>query len=287
MGAPLGTASLQSHSFDRASPMGGPYPLLLFSAAGFSPLSYAGLLEELASHGYVVASISHTHDAPVTVFQDGTVVPADLTSLRRITAAVGDPIAGDMEETFGYRADVALRKRDDMVSTANLLPGVDHPVVGLIDTNRVGALGHSLGGNAALEWCRMDDRCRATANLDGAIWTEVGETGLAKPAMVIAAEHPEMLAPPEQLVAAGAFPSVEWCLQERAYLFEGWQRVVDSGKPGSLHTLEGARHANFADVQFADLPPDSPMRNVLGPIDPVLMWRQTSERLLEFFASHL
>jgi hypothetical protein len=29
------------------------------------------------------------------------------------------------------------------------------------------------------------------------------------------------------------------------------------------------------------------MRNVLGPIDPVLMWRQTSERLLEFFASHL
>jgi hypothetical protein len=105
--------------------------------------------------------------------------------------------------------------------------------------------------------------------------------------MVIAAEHPEMLAPPEQLVAAGAFPNVEWCLQERGILFDGWQRIVDSGKPGALHTIEGARHANFSDVQFVDLPADAPMRNVLGPGDPLEMWRQTTQRLLEFFGNHL
>jgi hypothetical protein len=266
---------------------GAPYPFLLFSASGFSPLSYAALLEELTSHGYVVASIAHTHDAPITVFEDGSAVAADQTSFRRITAAVGDPVAGGMEETFRYRAEVAQVKRDDMESTINLLPTLTSPIIELIDMARIGALGHSLGGNAALELCRTDDRTRVAINLDGAIWTEVGTTGLTKPAMVVAAEHPEMLAPPEQLVAAGAFPSVEWCLEERRLLFDGWQRVADSGRPGIMHTIEGARHANFSDVQFVQLEENSPMRMVLGPINPEAMWRRSSELLLEFLGSYL
>jgi dienelactone hydrolase len=286
-GAPLGTRSLKSHSQEGAPPSRGRFPLVVFSASGFSPLSYAATAEELASHGHVVASICHTHDAPITVFADGSVVPGDETSLRRITAAVGDPVAGDMEETFDFRAQVALLKRDDMVSTADLLPNAESPVSGVIDVERIGALGHSLGGNAALEWCRTDDRCLAAANLDGAIWTEVGTTGLPKPATVIAAEHPEMLAPPQQLVAAGAFASAEWCIQEREYLFGGWQRIADTGNPGTLHEIEGARHVNFTDVQFVPLPEDSPMRRVLGPIDPTAMWRRTCDLLLHFFGSHL
>jgi predicted dienelactone hydrolase len=37
-----------------------------------------------------------------------------------------------------------------------------------------GGFGHSFGGNAALQWCRDDPRCLAAANLDEALWTEVG-----------------------------------------------------------------------------------------------------------------
>jgi dienelactone hydrolase len=287
MGAPIGTMALHGHSHDNAPIEGelGRRPFLLFSASGFSPLSYAATLENLASHGYVVASISHTHDAPITVFRDGTEILGSVENLRRITAAVGDPMAAGMDETFAFRAEMAMLKRDDMKSTVDLLMDVPHPVVGLIDPARIGALGHSLGGNAALEWCRADSRCQAAVNLDGAIWTEVGETGLTKAAMVIAAQHPEMLAPPEDLVAAGAFPTVEWCLRERSYLFDGWQRVVDSG--GSLATIEGASHANFSDVQFVTMTDDSPMRRVLGSVEPEAMWRQTSELLLEFYGKNL
>jgi hypothetical protein len=99
---------------------------------------------------------------------------------------------------------------------------------------------------------------------------------LTKPAMVIAAEHPEMLALPEDLVAAGAFPTVEWCVRELSYLFDGWQRVVDAG--GSLSTIAGASHANFSDIQFVAMPDDSAWRRVLGSVQPEEMWRQTSER---------
>jgi dienelactone hydrolase len=174
-----------------------------------------------------------------------------------------------------------------MASVASLLPAADTSVATVMDQERIGAFGHSLGGNAALEWCRTDERCRAAVNLDGAIWTPVGTEGLNKPAMVLAAEHPEMLAPPEQLVAAGAFPSVEWCIRERDYLFNGWNQVVETGKPGSMHTIAGARHANFCDVQFADLALDSPMRHVLGPVEPEVMWRQSSDHIIDFFERHL
>jgi hypothetical protein len=117
--------------------------------------------------------------------------------------------------------DVRLSSRDDHVETGR--HEVDRrlavgPVSSRRGPDRSGAhrrSRHSLGGSAALEWCQSDPRCKAAVNLDGAIWTEVGETGLTKPAMVIAAEHPEMLALPEDLVAAGAFPTVEWCVRER------------------------------------------------------------------------
>ncbi|MCB1247698.1 MAG: hypothetical protein KDB69_10560 [Acidimicrobiia bacterium] len=287
LGAPMGTLVLEGHSHDDAIPHRelGPRPLILFSASGFSPLSYAATLENLASHGYVVASISHTRDAPITVFGDGTQILASEQNLRRITAAVGDPLAGGMDETFAFRAQMALMKRDDLKSTADQLMKLKHPVLSLIDPARVGALGHSLGGNAALEWCAADPRCLAAVDLDGAIWTEVRKTGVHKPALILAAEHPEMQAPPANLVAAGAFPTVEWCLNDRGYLFDGWHRVVDAG--GALSTVQGASHANFADIQFVPLKDDSPMRRVLGSVDPTEMWRQTGEALLELFGKNL
>jgi hypothetical protein len=245
-------------------------------------LSYAATIEEISSHGYVVVSLCHTYEAPVTVFADGRVVLANQEYMMRIAVA-----AGEMQEAFDFRAGVALLKRDDMASVATALAAVQSPISSLFNWGRLGAFGHSLGGNAALEFARTDDRCRAAVNLDGANWSEVGRTGVSKPAMILAGEHPEMLAPAESMVAAGVFPTVEWCLEERAVLFDGWQIVVDTGRPGSMHTIEGARHANFADVQFASLPEDSSIRGVLGPGEPRLIWSETCRRLLEFFGAYL
>jgi dienelactone hydrolase len=283
MGSKLGTAALQSHSLDGVGPAAeGPFPVLLFSPAGFSPLSYAAIVEELASHGFVVAGICHTYEAPVTVLADGRSIPARPDYMMKINAP-----AGEMQEVFDFRAGVALLKRDDMAFVATSLMTLDSPVRQLMAPGRIAAFGHSLGGNAALELARADQRCLAAVNLDGANWSDVGRAGLYKPAMILACEHPEMLAPPESMVEAGAYPTVEWCLAEREILFGGWQKVVDTGRPGSMHTIAGARHANVADVQFVTLPDDSPMRAVLGPGDPEAIWRETCDRLLEFFAEHV
>jgi hypothetical protein len=54
-----------------------------------------------------------------------------------------------------------------------------------------------------------------------------------------------------------------------------------------MHTIAGSRHANFADVQFVKLPGDSPIRAVVGSIEPMQMWRETCDYLLAFFGEHL
>jgi hypothetical protein len=90
--------------------------------------------------------------------------------------------------------------------------------------------GHSFGGNAALQWCRDDRRCRAAANLDGALWTEVGRVGLDRPVQVLA-KHPEFAPSGAEAVAAGMASDAEAYETEKAITFDGWQTVQQRAPP--------------------------------------------------------
>ncbi len=54
-----------------------------------------------------------------------------------------------------------------------------------LDLARLGVFGHSFGGATAALACQMDVRCKAGIDLDGALFGDVVQTGLAKPFMVI------------------------------------------------------------------------------------------------------
>ena len=159
------------------------YPVLVLSPSGFPPLLFGSLAEELASQGFVVVGVNHTYETTVTVFGDGRIVPMNPAA---IGGALG-PQAGSHEAAFGARAAVCEGKADDLAFVADQIARLDTDstsrFAGRLDTNRVGGIGHSFGGNAAVEWCRTDPRCCAAVNLDGAIWTEVGKVGPERPAL--------------------------------------------------------------------------------------------------------
>jgi hypothetical protein len=197
---------------------------------------------------------------------------------------------GSIEESLRFRAAVADYKTADIKFVADQLERINKRssvLAGRLELTGLGVFGHSLGGNAALEFCRKDDRCKLAVNLDGANWNEVGKVGLKKPAMIIAAEHPEFLLPCDEMVRAKVFPSIEWCEEERLLLSQGWQIILDQATPGYGLTILGAKHANFADIQFADLPPDSPLQVVMGAAKPELIWRITCDYLLAMFDTYL
>jgi dienelactone hydrolase len=141
------------------------FPLLLFSHGwgGFkSQNTYQ--VEELASHGYIVAAPDHTYGAIASVFPDGSIalnnpealpVEAEISDSEFLSAAqtLGDQWAGDLsfivdslENPGGdYQLDVLANK---------------------IDFNRIGVLGHSTGGGAAIQFCATDARCQAALGMD-------------------------------------------------------------------------------------------------------------------------
>ena len=84
--------------------------------------------------------------------------------------------AGSIEESFGFRATVADYKTADIKFVVDQLEKINKGssvLAGRLELTGLGVFGHSLGGNAALEFCRKDDRCKVAVNLDGANWNKL------------------------------------------------------------------------------------------------------------------
>jgi hypothetical protein len=264
--------------------------VLAFSPSGFPPFLLSAIIEEVASHGYIVVDINHTYDTTVAVFADGRVVPVNAAAMGDMGLFGPTPVA--YEEQFPLRAAFVDYKTADIRSVVNQLEqlnaGMD-PLAGRLDLTHLGALGHSMGGNAALEFCRTDARCAAGANLDGANWNAVGKVGLHKPALLIASEHLEYLQSCESLVKATGIGRVEQCEREKGILLDGWQRVYSTAQPGYAVTVQGARHTSFMNIPFLPVQAQSMFKPMLvsATIDSRRMWRITCDYLLAFFEKHL
>jgi Platelet-activating factor acetylhydrolase, isoform II len=285
--------AVRSHAVEDAplAPAPARFPVLLFSPAGFPPLALTAILEEIASHGYVIVGLNHTRESAITVFSDGRVVPMDAELMQPVLG----PLEGAPEDAFQARADIANTKAADMRFVVDQLEqlvagelGADR-MAGRLDLARLGAFGHSLGGNAALEYCRLDGRCAAAANLDGANWSEVGRVGLTRPVLQILADHSELQLPCKDQVEMGVYPTVAWCGAERTLMRGGWQTVHEQAQPGYGVLITGTGHASFLDLPFLPLVSDSRAAAGLAAvrINGLRAWRITCDYLLAFFAKHV
>lgn len=145
-----------------------PFPVLLFSHRWSGQRTQNTVLaEDLASHGYVVASIDRPHNAARTELADGTVVRGheDLRGLKGDAATVGDRIGFWNKTLQLWAAD----ERFVLDGLERKTADAADPFHSRLDTVHAGAFGHSFGGAAALALCGSDPRIRACANLDG--WT--------------------------------------------------------------------------------------------------------------------
>jgi predicted dienelactone hydrolase len=216
------------------------YPLLLLSpGSGFMPAVYTALAEELASHGFIVVGVNHTYNASVTVFADGRVAPA---------APEAQPQPTDMDTMRAAGETVTELHAADLAFVLDRLEALDDetgPFAGRLDLSRIGVLGHSLGGAAAAELCRVDRRCDAGVNMDGLFWGEVAESGVPAPFLLLMAEH-QSCAEVAQLEDV----PVELCEALEALFTESWQTVQETATPGTWVIIDGSRHGSYSDAPF-------------------------------------
>jgi len=174
-------ASIQTHSVDRAplATDAARYPVVIFEPGlGLIPTYYTTLVEDLASHGYIVFAITPTYSSDVVVFPDGRVVEASPAGKLDTNE---NPQAAANQLVMLWSQDVIfVMNQLDRLNTAPGNMWSQH-----LDLAHLGVFGHSFGGATAAQVCHMDVRCKAGINIDGSFAGDVVQTGLTRPFMVI------------------------------------------------------------------------------------------------------
>lgn len=162
----------------------GRFPVVLFSH-GYSlyPAQNTLLAELLASHGYIVVSIGHPHDAADLRLANGRLMPLlnPPGNEHAALSAVIRRFAGDIDHDArlpalrDYPAILAASRLGRSLATwiedtrfvADALRSSRLPALRSADHARLVLAGMSFGGTTAASTCRLLARCVAAVNLDG------------------------------------------------------------------------------------------------------------------------
>ncbi len=146
------------------------YPLVVFSHGAFGiKSSNTSTFTELASNGYVACSIDHPYHALFTRGEDGRLITVD----RQFMQSVVDVNNGKYDEATTYKLEnewMQLQAADISFVVDTLLAQARSdsadPFYRLIDPEKVGLMGHSLGGESSALLARRRSDIDAIVNLD-------------------------------------------------------------------------------------------------------------------------
>jgi len=251
--------ALRSFSRENAPlpPGNARYPTVVFMpGGGMKALTYHTLLEDLASHGWVVAAVDPPYNARAVRFPDGRVL-GNLPMDER-----GWPQTRNREETERfYRERIVHWSRDVsfVINQLSELDGGQGPFASRLDIKRgVGVFGHSRGGQAAATVRLLDNRVRGGINLDGTagpyaiIPAKDGDGSGTQPFLWIQQPLPP---PPtdEQLQRAGRTRAFYDAEVEK--VMASWRNQLGAVTGGSLRVVinrPGIQHIDFSDEPFWD-----------------------------------
>jgi pimeloyl-ACP methyl ester carboxylesterase len=165
----------------------GAYPVVVFTHGYTGTFAdYTFLFEDLASRGYIVASVNHTYEATATAFPDGRLVRSVFGShlkevLRRDEQALSFALSARMADLKFVAGQLDRLNRS-----------ATSPLAGHLDLANMAVAGHSLGGLTALKVLQLDDRFRAAITIDGVVPDSSFEP-TSKPVMILDAGHDRWL----------------------------------------------------------------------------------------------
>jgi dienelactone hydrolase len=160
-----------------------PFPIVIFSHGHgtCNQNSSTAQCEELASHGYVVVSINHTHGSIITEFSDGRTVGiqsakkndtgTNFTQKKEFLDSVLEVWISDIQFVLDQLKNITQDKESCFY--------------GRLDMKNIGMFGHSLGGATAAQVCRRDNRVKAGVDLDGGLFGPTPAANFNKPFMFL------------------------------------------------------------------------------------------------------
>ena len=160
---------------------GGKYPLVVFSHGAFGiKNSNISSYEELASHGYVVCSIDHPGHSFYTKSESGKVVLVNKAYMNEVTYSNMDAYY-TKKETYDLIQKWMRIRTDDINFTIDTIlqyaaqtqqSDTMEPYQ-LIDCDKIGIFGHSMGAAAGVQIGRERKDVDAVINIDGPYFSEM------------------------------------------------------------------------------------------------------------------
>ncbi|MEU6075471.1 acetylhydrolase [Micromonospora sp. NPDC047074] len=237
----------------------GRLPVIVFSHGNDGHRAEATIVvQELASHGYVVVTVDHTYDG-FSEFPDGRLtVPLDLSFTPWDSTH-------DIRFVLDRIEDLAAGRNPD--AERRPLPA---GLGAALDLRRIGMFGWSKGATATALVMNQDRRVRAGLGFDGPMQSQPPVTDLDRPFMLMTAEF-----------TRAAEPSVERFWSH----LRGWRLNVQA---------DGAAHSSYCDHQWL-IPQlariigmsDEDLAGWIGTLDPARAVRIQQAYPLAFFDLHL
>ena len=247
---------------------GGPYPVLIFSHGRGGYRQHNTMqVEELVSHGYIVAAIDHPYAATGVVFPDGRIAAFD----PRMFDPSHPSHPEFLDRIIPFLAEDALFTLDRLAGLNQSDPnGI---LAGQLDLQRAGMFGVSLGGEITAEACHLTPRLSACLAMDVFMPADVVETGLRQPTMWISRD-------------ARSMQLEHWSRRDIDETQTTMRAVFDKlPADGYLVLIPGTFHPNFSD--FPLLSPLTHWLGLTGPIDGRRASRIIDAFSLAFFDRHL
>ncbi len=259
------------------------YPLVVFShgAFGFSGSNHSTFME-LASHGYVVASIGHSHQALYTLDTSGKLTTADPDFIAKAIRINADEDPNHAQDSFTTtRKWMKLRTEDEHFILDTILAeskkADGQTPFSRIDTEKIGLMGHSLGGASSAQVGREREDIDAVIVLDG---TMLGEEVVFEDNSVVLNDKPYPI-PLLNVYAQDHYTSAKNLLGDAYSNFHTSHYALVSYET----VIKDSGHLNFT-----DLPIFSPfLAKILGvgKVDAWYCIETMNTIVLEFFDSFL
>jgi predicted dienelactone hydrolase len=261
------------------------YPVILFleGVTGFRQMN-TFQVEELVSHGYIVAAIDQPGAAADVVFPDGhQVVGLSLDQMGLIRQSYLPAEQAPILNGQVLKNGIIPYLAQDVTFTLNQLRALNESdpngaLTGRLDLQHIGTFGVSLGGIIVGEACRLEPRLRACLMMDAPMPADVVQSGLQQPAMWITRDAETMRLERER---AGGWPEAEI----QAHL--STMRAVYQSLQGSGYFVQipGMFHSNLMDIP--NWFPLASQLSLTGPIDGQRAHNIINAYSLAFFDRHL
>ncbi len=251
--AKLFLRGVETHSFINATVANkqSSYPVVLFSHGllGLPSDTSLTILENLASHGYIVVAIDHSYLNALTLFADGRVTSSVKLSEQFNKMRPHEQKEFQTKAIDVYKADMKFII-DELVKLNEDPKSIFYHRINL---EKIAAMGHSAGGTASIEFCRSDNRCKAAIDLDGWYDQAIGLEPINKPLLLMfGSKSLEVSEPTSEYLKRKELTREQYF--EREKNIDAHIKKLCSVPTCSFVIIPNASHGDFDDEMFIKWP---------------------------------